>query len=209
MFRSHEAGEQPHSITSSARSNTVCGIVSPSALAVFRDDRSKRVDCMTGKSARAAPSGCVPRNRRRADWIRGGSRCSSSARRRRRIRTIRIRQGCGNGRRAYDIGVEKKAQSSMRLGRRREGLISRPTRGIDQEILEALGRLRADKIAIGDDHNGILAVPCHELRTVAQRPIDNLAKPRLGVLKFPGVHFPGPSTAAVLRLTTSSRRVGC
>ena len=30
-----------------------------------------------------------------------------------------------------DIGVEKKAQSSMRLGRRREGLISRPTRGID------------------------------------------------------------------------------
>ena len=45
-----------HSKTSSARSNTVCGIVRPSALAVCRlMTSSKRVDFMTGKSAGAAP----------------------------------------------------------------------------------------------------------------------------------------------------------
>jgi len=45
-----------HSMTSSARSNTVCGIVSPSVLAVSRlMTSSKRVDCTTGKSAGAAP----------------------------------------------------------------------------------------------------------------------------------------------------------
>ena len=45
-----------YSMTSSARSNTVCGIVSPSAFAVSRlMTSSKRVDCTTGKSAGAAP----------------------------------------------------------------------------------------------------------------------------------------------------------
>ena len=45
-----------HSMTSSARSSTVCGIVSPSAFAVSRlMTSSKRVDWMTGESAGAAP----------------------------------------------------------------------------------------------------------------------------------------------------------
>ena len=95
-----------------------------------------------------------------------------------------------------DIGVEKKAQSSMRLGAARRFDLEADARDRHQEILEALGRLRTDKIAIGDDHDSILAVPCHELRTVAQRPVDNLAKPRLGVLKFPGIHFPGVHSIA-------------
>ena|SRR6516165_5371075 len=40
-----------------------------------------------------------------------------------------VRSGLGELR--DDVRVEEKAQSSVRRGRRREGLISRPTRGID------------------------------------------------------------------------------
>src|SRR5439155_17966292 len=36
-----------------------------------------------------------------------------------------------------------------------------------------------------DNHDGILAMSCHELRTVAKRSVDNLAETRFGVLKFP------------------------
>ena len=50
-------------------------------------------------------------------------------------------------------------------------------------------RLRADEIAIGDNHDSILAVPCHDLRPVMKRPFDHLAESSLGVLKLSSVHF--------------------
>ena len=51
-----ELAAAQYSMTSSARSNTVCGIISPSGLAVSRlMTSSGRVDWMTGKSPGAAP----------------------------------------------------------------------------------------------------------------------------------------------------------
>jgi hypothetical protein len=50
------------------------------------------------------------------------------------------------------------------------------------KILEVLCRLCADEIAIGDNHDSILAVPRHDLRPIMKRPVDNLAEARLGIL---------------------------
>src|SRR5262249_42089825 len=54
--QSEEIAAVHYSMTSSARSNTVCGIIRPSALAVSRlMTSSKRADRATGKSAGTAP----------------------------------------------------------------------------------------------------------------------------------------------------------
>ena len=51
-----QSATRPHWITSSARSSTDCGIVMPSAFAVFMlITRSNLVGCRTGKSAGLAP----------------------------------------------------------------------------------------------------------------------------------------------------------
>jgi hypothetical protein len=50
------------------------------------------------------------------------------------------------------------------------------------KILEVLCRLCADEIAIGDNHDSILAVTRHDLRPIMKRPLDNLAEASLGIL---------------------------
>ena len=73
-------------------------------------------------------------------------------------------------------------------------------------ILEILGRLCGDKIAIRDNHDGILAMSCHELRTVAKRSVDNLAETRFGVLKFPGIHSIDPGQRLILVSVSQKRK---
>jgi hypothetical protein len=62
------------------------------------------------------------------------------------------------------------------------------TRDRHQEILEVLCRRRADEIAIGDNHNSVLAMPRHDPGSLAMRPFDDLAEASLGILKLSSVH---------------------
>ena len=45
-------------------------------------------------------------------------------------------------------------------------------------------RLRGDEIAIGDDHDSVLAAPRHDLRSVMDRPFDDLAESSLASWSF-------------------------
>jgi hypothetical protein len=75
--------------------------------------------------------------------------------------------------------------------------MSRPTRGIDDR--------KSLKFRAGSDGR-ILVVPGDELRAVPQRPVDNLVKTRLGVLKFPGVHCCDPSSRRTLVSARQQRK---
>jgi hypothetical protein len=75
------------------------------------------------------------------------------------------------------------------------------------KILEVLCWLCADEIAIGDNHDSILAVPRHVLRPIMKRPVDNVAEASLGILKLPRVHFAHSEPVAPSRkLAQGSRR---
>jgi len=75
------------------------------------------------------------------------------------------------------------------------------TRDRHQKILEVLWRLRAHEIAIGDNHDSVLAVPRHDLRPVVESPFDDLAEASLGILKLPGIHQMRP----MIRVPSSQR----
>jgi len=62
------------------------------------------------------------------------------------------------------------------------------TRDRHQEILEILRWLGPGELAIGNNHDSILAMPGHHLRSVMQRSVDDLAESGLGILKLPSVH---------------------
>jgi hypothetical protein len=57
----------------------------------------------------------------------------------------------------------------------------------EREGLEIEGRFPFGEVTIGKDDDGILAVPGDDLRPVLERPVDDLAEPRLGVLQLPGI----------------------
>ena len=53
-------------------------------------------------------------------------------------------------------------------------------------------RLCAHEIAIGNNHDSVLAVPRHDLRPVMKRPFDDLAEASFSILKLPSVHWVRP-----------------
>jgi len=85
-----------------------------------------------------------------------------------------------------------RVRESSRLGAPRPASrwldVESDTRDRHQEILEILHWLCPDKLAVGNDHDSVLAMPGHHLRSVMKRPVDDLAESGLGILKLPSVH---------------------